>query len=169
MEVHEAKGTGRLLHLSLQNCQRIEGEALDPAALQALLTSVDKQPVLLYPAHPHDTAVGMAPMHAPCVWQDPARLRLVVLDATWRKSRKMLHLNPLLQALPRYVLQDQPTSRYSIRKAHQPDQLSTLEAVCTALAQIECSNQPFAPLLRAFDGFVAQQAAYQAIHASAQN
>ena len=46
-------------------------------------------------------------------------------------------------------------------KAHRPDQLSTLEATCAALAQLEGRGEPFLPLLKAFDGFVAQQMAYQ--------
>jgi DTW domain-containing protein len=83
------------------------------------------------------------------------------LDGTWRKSRKMLYLNPLLQQLPRLALRDLPPSSYRIRKAHKPDQLSTLEATCAALAQLESDAGRFAPLLRAFDGFVAQQSAYR--------
>ena len=83
-----------------------------------------------------------------------------MLDGTWRKSRKMLYLNPLLQQLPRLALQDMPASRYRIRTAHKPDQLSTLEATCAALAQLEGSAAPFLPLLAAFDGFVAQQLAH---------
>jgi DTW domain-containing protein YfiP len=69
----------------------------------------------------------------------------------------MLYLNPLLQPLPRLALQDMPASRYRIRKAHKPDQLSTLEATCAALAQLEGLAEPFEALLTAFDGFVAQQ------------
>ena len=80
-----------------------------------------------------------------------------MLDGTWRKSRKMLHGNPLLQQLPRLSLQGLPASHYLIRKAHRPDQLSTLEATCAALAQLESSVETFLPLLTAFDGFVAQQ------------
>ena len=85
----------------------------------------------------------------------------MVLDGTWRKSRKMLHQNPLLQQLPRLPLRELPASRYRIRTAHQPHQLSTLEATCAALAQLEGSAEQFEPLLSAFDGFVAQQAAWQ--------
>jgi DTW domain-containing protein YfiP len=85
------------------------------------------------------------------------RLRLVVLDATWRKSRKMLHQNPALQRLPRLALDEVPQSRYAIRKAHAPGQLSTLEATCAALAQLEGDTTRWQPLLAAFDGFVAQQ------------
>jgi DTW domain-containing protein YfiP len=73
----------------------------------------------------------------------------------------MLYLNPLLHALPRLALRDLPASSYRIRKAHQPDQLSTLEATCAALSQLEGDAERLAPLLRAFDGFVAQQWAYR--------
>jgi DTW domain-containing protein len=118
--------------------------------------------VLLYPESP----VGDAPSSAPnsaqesAILENPTQLRLVVLDGTWRKSRKMLHLNPLLQRLPRMALQNMPASRYRIRKAHRPDQLSTLEATCAALAQLENTTTSFLPLLTAFDGFVAQRLAY---------
>ena len=54
-------------------------------------------------------------------------------------------------------LDDALTSSYLIRKAHQPGQLSTLEATCAALAQLEGQPTRFGPLLAAFDGFVAQQ------------
>jgi len=80
-----------------------------------------------------------------------------VLDGTWRKSRKMLYCNPLLQRLPRLPLQGLPVSRYRIRKAHRANQLSTLEATCAALTHLERDPERFAPLLAAFDGFVAQQ------------
>ncbi|MEG2033805.1 MAG: DTW domain-containing protein, partial [Janthinobacterium sp.] len=43
---------------------------------------------------------------------------------------------------------------------HAPDQLSTLEATCYALMQLEQGAERFAPLITAFDGFVAQQLSY---------
>ena len=63
----------------------------------------------------------------------PQALRLVVLDGTWRKSRKMLYRNPGLQQLPRLALQDLPPGRYAIRKAQAPDQLSSFEAAARKL------------------------------------
>jgi DTW domain-containing protein YfiP len=93
--------------------------------------------------------------------RDPSQLRLIVLDGTWRKSRKILYLNPLLQQLPRLSLRDTPPSHYLIRKAHRPDQLSTLEATCAALIKLEGNAERFQPLLTAFDGFVAQQLGYR--------
>ena len=161
MEVANAKGSARLLHLSLSSSRLEVGEQFDPVALQALLAG-ERRNVLLYPETPGEAALGMAP--APSFdagWlAAPQRLRLVVLDGTWRKSRKMLYLNPLLQQLPRLPLRDTPPSHYLIRKAHLPDQLSTLEATTYALAQLEGDAARFAPLIAAFDGFVAQQASY---------
>ena len=176
LEVNQAKGSARLLHLSLPNSRLVAGEVFDPQELQALLTapyqsgvqpgamaSPPKTTILLYPQTPQDRSLGVAapPALEPAVLRDPAQLRLVVLDGTWRKSRKMLYLNPLLQQLPRLSLCDLPASNYHIRKAHRPDQLSTLEATCAALAQLGRDTLPLQPLLAAFDSFVAQQLGYR--------
>jgi DTW domain-containing protein len=171
MEVDNAKGSARLLHLSLQNSRMITGEIFDEKVLQALLTAPSSlapqtamYPVLLYPEGGHDQVRGLhtPPLLSAELLAQAAQIRLVVMDGTWRKSRKMLYLNPLLQQLPRLSLQDTQVSRYRIRKAHQPHQLSTLEATCAALTQLEGDCVDSAPLLLAFDGFVAQQLAYQA-------
>jgi DTW domain-containing protein len=171
MEVDNAKGSARLLHLSLKTSRMVTGEVFDEKVLQALLTAPSLlaqqaaiHPVLLYPEGGHDQVPGL---HTPQLLSaeqlaQPAQIRLVVIDGTWRKSRKMLYLNPLLQQLPRLSLQDTQVSRYRIRKAHRPDQLSTLEATCAALTQLEGDCVDFAPLLLAFEGFVAQQLAHQA-------
>ncbi len=159
LEVDHAKNTARLLHLSLPGSRLLVGEAFDGARLQAAW-AVPKYTVLLYPAAVA-TASGLAPPDPdPQCLQDVQNLRLVVLDATWRKSRKMLHRSPQLQGLPRLSLNAVPASHYRIRKAHQAGQLSTLEATCAALAQLEGDAARWQPLLQAFDGFVAQQLAY---------
>ena len=168
LEVHNAKGSARLLHLSLPNSRMLTGEQFAPDTLADLLA--DKHNVLLYPDTPGDRSLGIAPPPAldPAILLDSAqflsRLRLVVLDATWRKSRKMLYLNPSLQQLPRLPLRDTPASHYLIRKAHAPDQLSTLEATCYALMELEQDVPRFVPLITAFDGFVAQQLSYVMPH-----
>jgi len=168
LEVGNAKGSARLLHLSLPHSTLVTGEVFAQETLQALISAplqpkaaenAPRYTILLYPDSPQDKALGLPapPVLAPAQLRDPSRLRLIVLDGTWRKSRKMLYLNPLLHHLPRLALRDMPASGYRIRKAHKPDQLSTLEASCAALAQLEGKAEPFAPLLAAFDGFVAQQ------------
>jgi DTW domain-containing protein YfiP len=160
LEVAQAKGSAKLLRMSLQHVQLEVGEVFDPASLQGWLdapgpldpTTGQAQalcPVLLYPA---EAGSPQPTLHLP-----PTAIRLVVLDGTWRKSRKMLLCNPLLQKLPRLALRAPPASRYAIRRAHQPDQRSTLEAACLALSQLEGAPARYAPLLDAFDGFVAAQ------------
>ena len=171
LEVANAKGSARLLHLCLPGSVLVAGEAFDGAALHALLHEGGRTPLLLYPE-------GDAPAPDPAVFETIATgatvatvatvataatrsaLRLVVLDGTWRKSRKMLYLNPQLQSLPRLALQAMPQSHYRIRKAHAPDQLSTLEAAAYALQRLGGDETLCERLLCAFDGFVAQQAGY---------
>lgn len=152
LEARQAKGTARLLHLAVEDSVLLEGEQFDGATLQAALVAGGRAPVLLYPA---DAA---APTCDPAALA-PERVRLVVLDGTWRKSRKLLHCNPALQALPRVALAAPPPSAYRIRKAHAPHQLSTIEAAALALAAIDpaCDTTP---LFEAFAGLLAAQEAY---------
>jgi DTW domain-containing protein len=157
LEVANAKGTARLLHLCLPGSVMVSGEAFDAAELATLLAAGARTPVLLFPETPDEKSLGIAPPPPfPAGQHAPSALRLVVLDGTWRKSRKMLYLNPALQALPRLALHDVPVSQYRIRKAHLPDQLSTLEAAALALEQLEGKPGHGAPLLGAFERFLAQ-------------
>ena len=158
LEIQHAKNSGRLLHLSLTGSRILLGERLDAREWDQALES-PKYTVLLYPP----TAIkgqALAPSPEASRMKDPNQVRLIVLDATWRKSRKMLHLNRALQLLPRLALDEVPRSRYLIRKAHKPGQLSTLEATCAALMQLGGDAGAFESLLNAFDGFVAQQARF---------
>ena len=169
LEVDHPKGSARLLHLSLLRSRLVAGEVFADEAMFASFESGataggGRQNILLYPDTPHEQALGLpAPPALPPAWlREPSRLRLIVLDGTWRKSRKMLYLSPPLQKLPRLSLQGLPPSNYRIRKARHPDQLSTLEATCAALAQLEGQAENFQALLTAFEGFVAQQLGYLA-------
>lgn len=142
LEQHQAKGSARLLHMCLNNSRLTIGETFSAEALTS-----NKQNVLLYP--PTEDSKSVSPLEL-----NPADTRLIVLDGTWRKSRKLLHLNPALNQLPRLSLNELPASRYAIRKAHNPDQLSTLEATCLALGQIDQSPDTYQPVLAAFDQFI---------------
>ncbi len=168
LERLEAKGSARLLQLSLANSRMLVGEVFDERVLTASAATSGLPEatfnILLYPALPSDLAAQVLckerveVLSANHGVQQP-KVRLVVMDGTWRKTRKMLYLNPWLQRLPRLALHDLPASNYHIRKAHKPGQLSTLEATCAALAHLEGDNKKYGPLLLAFDGFVAQQMA----------
>lgn len=146
-EAREAKGSARLMRLSLAHCRVVVGEVFDPDALLELLDGDVSGNALLYPS---DTTGGRAVRPADALPQ-----RFVVLDGTWRKSLRMLHANPLLQTLPRWSVATDEAARYrALRKARLPAQLSTLEATCAALAEVEAEPARYAPLLAAFDRFV---------------
>lgn len=141
-EQHEAKGTARLLALSLRHCELRVGERFEPPA-------DGLENWLLYPV-----SDAGSPTRA------PSQLRLIVLDGSWRKSRKLLALNPWLQALPRFSLAPGVTSAYApLRKAERAGQFSSLEAAVFALQQMESRPARYEALLAGFDAFVAAQIA----------
>ncbi len=185
-EAHEAKGTARLLQLGLQRCVLMVGESLNEAIWQTILSApaANGQPMrncLLYPdtpsAHPTITApAAHAPIASTHAQTESSAMeaalsppwpasttRLVVLDGTWRKSLKMLHANPALQALPRFALHDSTTGAAApyrlLRQARQRHQLSTLEATCLALGQLEANTARYAPMLAGLDDFAQAQLA----------
>ena len=158
-ETKNAKNTAGLLLLSLKKSQYHIGEMFTADDLHDWLFAGNKYPILLYPDTPDSEARGLCMPQpvTPYTQYSPEQLRLVILDGTWRKSRKMLYLNRSLQSLPRLTLGTTPASLYSIRKAHSENQLSTLEASCYALQQLEQQQIDYAPLLQAMQRFVAQQ------------
>jgi DTW domain-containing protein len=157
-EACEAKGSVRLLGLALARCRVVVGEIFERVELLTLLGGDVSGNALLYPHDGLDTAALSNSVQV---------RRLVVLDGTWRKSLRMLHANPLLQSLPRYSLTPTEPARYAaLRKAPSASQLSTLEATCAALAELESAPARYQPLLAAFEGFVVQAAA-RAPHARA--
>ncbi|MGZ0786961.1 tRNA-uridine aminocarboxypropyltransferase [Pseudomonas saponiphila] len=147
-EVNHALNTARLAALGLSNAELVVGEVFE--ALPALLAQPGYRACLLFPA---DDA---QPLQAYAETDEP--LLLVVPDGTWRKARKLLHLNPLLAALPRVTLAAATPSRYRLRKAPGPGALSTLEAIVQALQVLEAPTS-FEPLLRPFEALIEGQIA----------
>ncbi|OWQ90486.1 hypothetical protein CDN99_14165 [Roseateles aquatilis] len=147
-EAHQAKGTAQLLARCLARAELRVGERFEPPAQLG-------SHVLLYPDTPGDAALADPPP-----WPTAAPLApptLVVLDGTWRRSRRLLYLNPWLQSLPRLALTTPAPSRYVIRCARGETQRSTLEACAMALAQLDGDDLRYAPLWDAMDNFMALQ------------
>ena len=147
-EVNHALNTARLAALGLVNAQLVVGEVFED--LQALLNPPGYQPRLLFPAEDAQPLQAYTPSDEP--------LLLVVPDGTWRKARKLLHLNPLLAALPRVTLAEGAVSRYRLRKAPGPGALSTVEAIVQALQVLEAPTL-FEPLLKPFEALIDGQIA----------
>lgn len=161
-EQRQAKNSVALLRLSLARCEVVVGERFEPATLQALLHRPGREVRLLYPD------VKAAPAPSATLTTSSTPVRLVVLDATWRKSLRMLLEHPALAALPRLSLGAPAPTRYSaIRSARRADQVSTLEATVQALALLEGPSFQAEPLLLAFGRFVDGVAARQQLGLSA--
>jgi DTW domain-containing protein len=162
LEVTETKGTARLLHLCLPNSSILiseeYSEIYDGESLDKIIFTTKKS-ILLYPTTAEDHSLGIAPPPElePTLLNNLKNIRLIIIDGTWRKSRKILCKNPYLQTLPRLKLQDLPAGQYTIRKARKPHQLSTLEAACAALAQMEHqihgNKNKFEPIVKSFSAF----------------
>ena len=160
-EQRHAKNSVALLRLSLANCEVVVGERFSPGELQTLLHRPGRHTRLLYPDVP------AAPLHQAPVALSGLPTRLVVIDATWRKSLRLLLEHPDLAALPRMPLHTPAPTRYrEIRAARRADQVSTLEATVQALALLEGPAFDGAPLLDAFGRFVADVAARQPLSRS---
>ncbi|UOB22649.1 DTW domain-containing protein [Pseudomonas orientalis] len=145
-EVNHALNTARLAALGLTHAQLVVGEVFDD--LETLLNPPGYQARLLFPADDAHPLQAYEPGDQP--------LLLVVPDGTWRKARKLLHLNPLLAALPRVTLPAGGVSRYRLRKAPGPGALSTIEAIVQALQVLEAPVS-FEPLLKPFEALIEGQ------------
>jgi len=157
LEAREAKNSARLLVLGLSRVRLEVGEQFDPVTLARWIGPGGH---LLYPqieVSPDDRLQMQEAVDNSGFASRGEVDRLVVLDATWRKSLRMLHRNPLLWALPRVALRDRPPARYgAMRRARSEGQLSTLEAVCAALGQLEQAPDRYVPMLAGFDRFIAR-------------
>ena len=147
-EVRHALNTARLAALGLLNAELRVGEVFED--LEQWLTQPGYRTGLLFPGEGAQALQAYAGDERPWL--------LVVPDGTWRKARKLLHLNPLLAALPRVTLAQGGVSRYRLRKAPGEGALSTIEAVTQALNVLEAPAL-FDALLRPFDALIEGQIA----------
>lgn len=143
-EAGHALNTARLAALGLLNAQLRVGEAFD----EELRMDDGVESYLLFPG---EQALSLAELA-----ERPEPRRLIVPDGTWRKARKLLHLNPRLASLPRVALPEGGTSRYRLRKAPMPGALSTIEAIVVALNSLE-GDARFDALLRPFEALIDAQ------------
>jgi DTW domain-containing protein YfiP len=63
--------------------------------------------------------------------------RLIVLDGTWRQTRRMMKKLPSLDGVPKWKLPDKVASPLRLRESPDAFARSTLEAIADALATLE--------------------------------
>ncbi|QKI88660.1 tRNA-uridine aminocarboxypropyltransferase [Thiomicrorhabdus xiamenensis] len=162
-EAKQAKSTVPLLVKSLNWVQLWKGETVAQAlvcteSLKDGAMELDqwlangKRTYLLYPKTEEDLPT-LPVVTAESLRPSLQNSQILVLDGTWRKTYKMLMLNPQLQSLPRITIQPGSASQYFIRKQKNSDSLSTLEAVGELLGQLQQDNSIRTDLNEAFDCF----------------
>ena len=140
-EAYKTSGTVRVAALALTNSHLIDyGEDSSLAASE--LPALDDAWLLF----PDDDGPAVTP-------ETPAPKFLIVLDGTWRQTRRMLRKLPALQGVPRLTLPEKPHSPMRLREAHTTEGRSTLEAVTDAL-ELMGEVETAAPLRGLHDRFV---------------
>jgi DTW domain-containing protein len=121
----KSTGTARIAALALPGLACLEyGDDAQPAQ-GALTPALLEGAALVFPAE-------AAP---PC---DPATVRrLVVLDGTWRQTRRMYRRLPALHALPVLALPPRAAPALQLRHSTFEEGRSTLEAIADALGLVE--------------------------------
>ncbi len=123
-EAEKSTSTARIAGLALPQLRFVEfGD--DARAAEAELAPLLARSALLFPS---DEAEPLAP---------GAVEQLVVLDGTWRQTRRMLKKLPSLHALPRLALPPKPVAPLRLRESPTLEGRSTLEALADALELLE--------------------------------
>ncbi|MBP5401875.1 MAG: DTW domain-containing protein [Treponema sp.] len=121
---HQRTGTGRLSHIVLKDSEIITG--LDFSKNERFLSLIsDKKyfPVLMYPGPEAWTArrEGFAEEVA------GRTLLVIIIDATWFCSRKIIEHNPSLLELPRVSFYGEYRSIFTFKREPRPEYISTIE------------------------------------------
>lgn len=150
-ERKHALNTARIAVLGLQQCvlHAVSDEPVETVLPPELLATLANA-LLIYPSADSTDVSQLAT-------EEVAGRPLLLLDASWRKSRRLLLASPWLQQLPTISVALPTPSRYRIRREPQPGYSSSLEALLYVLGTLEGDHARYAPLLAAMDGMVDQQ------------
>ena len=96
---------------------------------------------------PDENSISVANIHPNTI------KNLILLDGTWRKVARLMHLNPWLNTLPRFAITAHNNSQYKIRRSPRADGLSTIEAGVCALNELH-APQDYSNILLAFNKMI---------------
>lgn len=122
-ESWKSTGTARIAALAMPNLRILDfGEDAEPA-LSALPSEVAGGSHLLFPTDASAPFVDVK--------------RLVVIDGTWRQTRRMYTKLPALHGVPKLALPEKQTKVLRLRESKFEAGRSTLEAIAEAIALLE--------------------------------
>ena len=148
-ETNRPLGTARILSLSLTNSYCFVGEDFTHhTELNQLIGDSDYQHFVLYPG---ETSVNYQVVKNTLTKKN--KVRVILLDGTWKKAYKIWHLSSNINELTQVHLPPNLEGNYRIRKAPNKNSLSTVEAGYHMLSLIE-PEMDFSPLLTAFEQMI---------------
>lgn len=144
-EAKHKLSTAPLLNLSITNSRLFIADKLNP---EDIFSPTDlSECALLYPLENGQQLQAE---------QRTKVKKLLVLDGTWKKVRRLFHLNEWLKNLPYIPLNPENLSRYAIRKSPRADGLSTIEAAVAGLSLLDEATD-YQPILNVLDRMVELQ------------
>ena len=156
-ETRNPKGSAIIAKLYLKNHQQWIGENFSHhLLLNRLIEQNPASTAIVYPAKA-SVSRNQLEAYAQTVNLEQSKntiSNLIFIDASWRKASKIWHLSKNLHRLPHIRLQPAASSNYRIRKSPGDDHLSTIEAICHCLSQLETSEEKYQPLLDVFDKMI---------------
>lgn len=141
MHPKEAKrqrtGTGHLAHLTLTGSEILVGlDFSKDERLTELLADPQYFPVMLYPGE--DAWTAGKPGFAEAV--GGRKLLVIVLDATWFCSRKLIDHNPQLLMLPRLSFSGSYRSIFTFKREPRPEYISTIESCYYLIKELQTAG-----------------------------
>ena len=131
---HQRTGTGRITHVTLTDSEILVGlDFSKNARLQQLLADPQYFPVVLYPGEDAWTAdkAGFAESVG------GRKLLVLVIDATWFCSRKVIECSPFLLKLPRLSFSGQYRSEFTFKREPKPEYISTIESCYYLIKELQ--------------------------------
>ncbi|WP_417537818.1 tRNA-uridine aminocarboxypropyltransferase [Marinomonas sp.] len=132
-EAKHAKNTVSLLSLALPSVVCLSISSHDE--MKALLSQKDRTAWKL--VFPCEDAV---PIESSTSTKKADVEGLILIDATWRKAKKLYLTEPILREFGAVSFAQPPLGRYTIRKSPNEHALSTLEACAYAIEQVTGEN-----------------------------
>lgn len=127
-------GTGYLSHVSLKDSEVIVGlDFSQNVRLQQLLNDPQYFPVMMYPGEEAWTAKREGFKEV----LGNKTLLVMILDATWFCSRKMIEHNPFLLELPRISFFGDYRSIFTFKREPRPGYISTIECCYYLIKELQ--------------------------------
>jgi len=138
--------TTPIAQLGLKNCQLLAIK--NPIDDNQVETWLNQTPVLVYPSE------NSLPLES---LEITLATPLLFLDGTWRKTRRMIHESHYLSQLQKIHVSPTQPSCYKIRKAPNPNALSTLETIIHVLSFLEKKPDKYQPLMETMELMINKQ------------